>query len=373
MSGVIAAAGITAAAGIGAGLMKSGSQSGAGPGAAPGTAVQTSEKSIPEWVYNAGMGNYNKAEQAADELMKPYGGPRVADLSPEQQDMIRRLYGNVGSGDAAYNQASGMYNGLVGFNSGQITPQTMAGKDLSPYMSPYTQQIIDPSLKLMEQSRRQAIGQIGDTAKQAGAFGGSRQGISEGVTNSQSALQQGQFGANLYNQNFMNAQQMATGDITRDIAAQTANMGARQYDAGFQGNLAGSIAGLADKRQANFLSGITAAMGGQDVDYQNRQAKLKAAQDLYGEQRQYPLDQLAIRQNALARTPYGQTSTTTGPGPSSDPWMTGLGTAATTAGLMGSLGKMGNIFGTKSSGYTTNDQMRATDAEIENWSNYANR
>jgi hypothetical protein len=53
--------------------------------------------------------------------------------------------------------------------------------------------------------------------------------------------------------------------------------------------------------------------------------------------------------------------------------MTGIGTAATTAGLLGSLGKMGNIFGTGTSGYTTNDQMRATDAEIQNWSNYANR
>lgn len=337
MSGIIAAAGITAAAGLGGGLLSMGKGSG-------GVATQTQQSTIPQGIQQRDSDNYDLAMQTAQQLKDPYGGQRVASLTPEQRDLIARMYGNVGSGNAAYDQASGMYNGLVGFNSGQITPQTMAGTNLQPYMSPYTQQIIDPAMKLMEQSRQQAIGQIAGNANQAHAFGGSRQGIAEGVTNSQSELQKGQFGADLYNKNFLNAQQMATGDITRDVAAQQSNMGARQWDAGFQGNLAGQITNNADKRQQNFLQGITAAMGGQQVLQSQQQAELDAAKKYYEEQRQQPLDVLGIRQNALSKSIYGTGSQSTAPGPSSDPWMTGLGTAATVGGLMGSFSKAG-LFG----------------------------
>ena len=79
-------------------------------------------------------------------------------------------------------------------------------------------------------------------------------------------------------------------------------------------------------------------MGGQGLLQQQSQQQLDAARQLYMEQRQQPLDVLGIRQNALSVSPYGQTSYSSGPGPSSNPMLAGLGTAATTAGLLGQFG-----------------------------------
>lgn len=47
---------------------------------------------------------------------------------------------------------------------------------------------------------------------------------------------------------------------------------------------------------------------------------------------------------ALGNSPYGQTSTTTGPGQSSNGLMQGLGAAATIAGIGGSLFGAGGMF-----------------------------
>jgi hypothetical protein len=209
--------------------------------------------------------------------------------------------------------------------------------DLTPYMNPYAQNVIDPTMKLMEQSRRQALGQIGDQAGQSHAFGGSRQGISEGVTNAQSELQKGAFAGQLYGQNFAQAQNAAVGDIGRDWQGQVANQQGRQWDANFATGNAKNIAGLADARQTNFLTGLQAAMTGQDVMQQQKQKELDAQMALYNEKKQMPLDQLAIRQNALSNSPYGQTVTTTKPGASTDSTGQALGTASAAIGLAGSI------------------------------------
>src|SRR5215831_13800050 len=208
MSGVIAAAGISAAAGLAGGMMQSGK-------GGSGMSQQMQQQSMPGGIQQREMDNYDLAMQTANQLMGPYTGQRVADMTPEMRNLIGQLYGNVGSTNAGFQQAIGQTNALSGFTSPTVNTQLLRDANLSPYMNPYTQQIIDPSIKLMNQARQQGLNQIGDTAAQTRAFGGSRQGIAEGVLNAQSALQQGQFGAQLYGQNFLNAQQQAAGDITR--------------------------------------------------------------------------------------------------------------------------------------------------------------
>lgn len=335
MSGVIAAAGITAAAGIGAGLL---SKSGGGGGGGGGTSTQSTQTMIPGGIMGRDEDNWDLAVETANQLKGPYTGQRVAGMTPEQQDLIAQLYRNVGSTNPAFAQAGAATNALMGFNPSMVSPQMLRDTNLQPYMSPYTQNVIDPTMKLMEQSRRQALGGIGDAATQAKAFGGSRQGVAEGVTNAQSELQKGQFAGGLWNQNFLQGQAAATGDIQRDLLGQQSNQTAGLQGAQFRGQMAGQLGNLATQQQNNWLTGVQAAMGGQQMLTAEQQAKLDAERQLYMEQRQQPIDVLQIRQNALSQSPYGQTSTTTGPGPTSNPWMTGMGAAATTAGLLGQFG-----------------------------------
>jgi hypothetical protein len=333
MSGVIAAAGVTAAAGIGSALMtpKGG-----------GTTTSTQTPTVPEWVNLGAMQNYGDITRASYNMPGPYTGDRVADMTPEQQDLIRQMYGRVGSTDAAYDTASGKANALLNFSGGQLTPEYLRNANLQPYMNPYTAAIIDPSMALIEQQRRQALNQTGATAAGAGAFGGSRQGVQEGVTNAQTALQAGQLGAQLYSQNFLNAQARAGEDIGRNWQGQTANLASRQWDAGFQAQRAQQVADLAQQKQASWLAGVQPALQGQGALQQQQQNELAAAQKLYDEQRMEEYNRAMMRQGGLTANAnlVGRGSETTAPtGTSTSPLMAGLGTASTVAGLFGTLSK----------------------------------
>ena len=333
MSGVIAAAGITAAAGLGGSLLSKG-----GSGGQQATMQQSQ---VPQTISQEGMDNWDMAVQVANNWMPAYAGQRVANLTPEQQNLISQLYGNVGSTNAGFNQALGMVNGLSGFTPSTITPQTLAGTNLQPYMNPYTQAVINPSMQLLEQQRQQGLNQIGQQASQVGAFGGSRQGVQEGVTNAQTNLLAGQLGANLWGQNFGQAQAAATGDIQRNLMGQQLNQAAAQNAAQLRLSAAGQYGNQAAQQQQNWLTGVQAAMGGQQQIQQNQQAQLAAAQQYYQEQQQNALQKLQIREQALQAQPYGQTQYGVGPGPSTNPLLSGLGTAGTTVGILGSTGAFG--------------------------------
>jgi len=71
-----------------------------------------------------------------------------------------------------------------------------------------------------------------------------------------------------------------------------------------------------------------------------------------------------MSQNFLNQSPYTQTQTRTGPGPSTDPFMTGLGTSATLAGLFGTFGKMGGWGG--GGGYTPAQASQAWFSALDN-------
>lgn len=77
------------------------------------------------------------------------------------------------------------------------TPETIAGQDMSAYMNPYTQQVIDQSMADLERQRQMQTNNLGFSATQAGAFGGSRHGVAEALTNEGFARQGGQLAANL--------------------------------------------------------------------------------------------------------------------------------------------------------------------------------
>src|SRR5262245_25556930 len=296
------------------------------------------ETQLPGWIGQGWQDMYGQMTRASYEMPGPYTGQRVADLTPEQRNLIQQLYNNVGSTNAGYNQALGYTNALAGFTSPNVGVQRLGGMDLSAYMNPFSQSIINPSLTLMDQSLAQQQNATAAQARNVGAFGGSRQGVAEGVAEAQTNLLKGQLGANLWSQNFLNAQQQAVGDINRQYTADVGNRAANQWDAGFRAQMANQLAGLTSARQAAFLAGVQPAMGGQAMLTQQEQAQLDAQKALYEEQRMDPVNRIMLRANMLKMAPYGTTSYSQSPAGSTNPLLTGLGTAATTAGLLGQFG-----------------------------------
>ena len=160
----------------------------------------------------------------------------------------------------------------------------------------------------MQQQLNQAKMGIGDQASQAKAFGGSRQGIQEGVADAQGALNMGQMAAQLNSQNFQQAQAAATGDISRDLTAQQANQGANQANINSLIQAGTGLAGLGSQAQQNqrqqFLELSTAGAQQQ----QQAQNQIDAQKQQFAQANAYPGQQLGILQSALGMTPYGSTT-----------------------------------------------------------------
>ena len=208
-------------------------------------------------------------------------------------------------------------------------------------MNPYTQNVIGAGMQAIDMQRRNALNQIGDQAIRTGAFGGSRQGVQEGITNAASAAQAGNLASQLMAQNFSQAQGAATNDINRNLQAQTVNQGAGLQGAGLNLTAANNLGSLASQGQNAFLQGTSAALAGQGAAQQQAQAELAAQQQAYQEAQQFPLQQLQIPLQALGATPYGSQGTQTGPGPTSNPLLTGLGAASAGVGILGGLNNLG--------------------------------
>lgn len=298
----------------------------------------TQETKLPEWVDQASRSNYNQAQDVSKNLMKPYEGQRVADLTPGMQSNIAAAQGNIGATNPGFQQAQQGTSNFLNFSAPQVQAGQLSQTDLNPYMNPWTQSVTNYGLQALDMQRQQALNQTGAQAQQAKAFGGSRQGVQEGVTNAAASMSAGKLASDLQSQNFLQAQGAASTDIGRRYAADVANQGAAVSSADVGLRAANQLGSLTSQGQTSFLSGLDSAMGYQTVQQQQQQAQLDAARGLYGEQKQHPLDQLNILQGALTNSPYGKTVVGTQPGPTDNTGMqvagTGIALAGTVAAFM---------------------------------------
>jgi hypothetical protein len=99
-----------------------------------------------------------------------------------------------------YQQSSDAYAGALG-----ATGAAMAGPQINRFMNPYTQSVTNQALADLERQRQmQGMGTAAQ-AHQAGAFGGSRHGVADALTNEAFARQAAQTAANLNMQGFNTA------------------------------------------------------------------------------------------------------------------------------------------------------------------------
>lgn len=301
-----------------------------------GTSTTVSKTELPAWVDSAAQSNLAQANATADNLMGPYTGPRVAGLSDGGNADIASLQNNAGSSNPAFSYAQQGAADVMGYNPAQVNSGSIAGSDLNAYMNPYTQNVVNSGMQAIDMQRRQALNQVGQNAGQVGAFGGSRQGVAEGVTNAGAAMQAGQLASSLQQGNFLNAQQMAQQDINNNMQGQLANQQAGLSGAGLNLSAANGLGNLAYTGQQSFLNGTNAALQGQTLNQQNNQAQLTAQQQQYQDAQQFPLQQLQIKMGALGMSPYGQTQTSTYPST-----MQGNSTLSTLGGVGAGLGILG--------------------------------
>lgn len=318
---------------------------------------------LPPWVNEAAQQNYAMAQDIANRPLTQWQGQQVADVGPQMQQAWNLAAGSGAAGADQYNAAQAGYLTAAGYQPNQVNPQTLAGTNLQPYMSPFTQNVIDASLPLIQQQTKQSLMGIGDQASNARAFGGSRQGVSEGVAAAQGGLNAAQMAAQLNQANFTQAQAAATGDISRDLTAQTTNQGANQQAINSMIQASTGLGGLGTQAQQNqrqqFIELSTAGAQQQ----QQAQAQLDAEKSKFNAAWAYPGQQLGVMQSALGMTPYG--STTMGSNTSQQETTQSNGIAGDVFGGLQALGGMFGSGGPFASGGALAGLMPSSDRHLK--------
>jgi hypothetical protein len=301
---------------------------------------QISQTQLPPWVNQAAQQNYALAQNIANRPLTQFSGQQVADIGPQTQQAWNLAATSGGAGADQYNAAQAGYLTAAGTPATQVNAQQLSNTNLQPYMNPYTQSVINSTLPLMQQQNALSQNQAGNQANAANAFGGSRQGVQQGVAQAQGALNIGQMASQLNQANFTQAQQAATGDITRNLQAAQGNQQADQANINSLIAASGGLGALGSQAQQNqrqqFLEESTAGAQQQ----QQAQNQINAQMGQFNQAQAYPGQQLGVLQSALGMTPYG--STTMGSS-------TGQTQQTTTPSLMsdvtGGLQALGSAFG----------------------------
>jgi hypothetical protein len=302
---------------------------------------------IPQWMQNAGQQNYAFAQQVAEQPLQQYQGQMVADVAPQTQQAWNLAAQSANAGQDQYNASTAGYLNSLGQtpmsvtdpgNAQMIRAGQLSNTNLNPYMNPYTQSVINSTLPIMQQNLAQTQNQQANAANAANAFGGSRQGVQAGVTQSQGALGMAQMAQQLNQANFGQAQSAAQQDIANRLTASQANQAAQQanLNRNMQAQQLNQSAqqaktnsdilaaqGLTNTgtamNQANVANYgmLTSAGAGQSMQAQNQ---INAQMAKFNQAFNYPQTQLGTLLSALGITPHdtatsstGQTTTTESP------------------------------------------------------------
>ena len=312
------------------------------------TTTNTSSTDLPDWAKPYFERNIARAEAEYTKPYQAYSGERLAGTDPnvaKSREMVEGLVGSgiPGLGTAQDYATAGMDRAteLGNYGGGDYSqfnysdPAMFTGDNVSQYMSPYQQLVTDRQKEAAVTDFNRLQGARDAKAVQAGAFGGSRQAVQQGLAEEQLLNQLGniqakgsqgafeaaakQFGADRAAQ--MTAEQRQAAELGR---VQTGQEAASQFGAG-QG-LAALRAGTNIGGELSRLGQLERQTGIQDTQLlegvgQAAQAESQAGLDLdyanFLEQQGYNQQQIGNMTGILTGMPIAATgtgtSTTTAP------------------------------------------------------------
>ena len=306
---------------------------------------------LPPWISDAAQQNYAYAQNVSQRPLQQYQGQMVADVAPQTQQAWNLAATGGNAGQDQYDASQAGYLGVLGQNPQQVSAGQLSNTDLSPYLNPYTQDVINKTLPIMQQQLGQQYAANAGGATNAKAFGGSRFGVQQGVTQAQGALGMGQMAAQLNQSNFGQAQAGATGDINRALDAAKANQTAQIQQNQVANQASQGLGALGAQAQADQAKNFTELTAAGQQQQQQAQAQITANQNKFNQAWQYPYQQLGVLQSALGMTPYGQAQmgqSTTTTEQSANPLGMILGAAQTAGSLFGGGGPFAALLGSDS-------------------------
>lgn len=223
-------------------------------------------------------------------------------------NIVANVMGGGGSSAPAW-QAQSIAKDVYDYDAAQVNSQgyqaaQLSDADLSQYLNPYQQDVIDATMSDLGRARDSAMNATGVAATRGGAFGGDRHAIMESQNNADYMRQAASTSANLRNQGFQNAQNAAMSDINAmnqqrgtNAAAENAARMANAQSANERSQFVGSTANSNELAKQQLEAQMAARSGGggtgnsgqiaqanAQLQAQKQQNALQAAMSMYGMQ-----------------------------------------------------------------------------------------
>lgn len=240
----------------------------------------------------------------AQQPVTPYDGDLSVGPDPLQQSAQALAQANIGRGGDAVAAALRAAQAAGGYLPVNVAAGAVGGMDLSGYLNPYLANVADGFLDGLERSRAMAINNQASEFTRQGAWGGSREGVADSLTNEAYARQAREGLDNIYSAGFQNAQAQAQADLNRQLQAAMANQSAGLQNAQLGLSAANLMGDLGQQQQQMGQADATLLnqFGAQNQAY--AQHALDAAYQEFLRQQQYPLQQAALMQGVLGATPW---------------------------------------------------------------------
>jgi len=218
--------------------------------------------------------------------------------------------------------------------------QSFLEADIDAYMNPYVKGALDPAAREIREETARQVGQRGQEAGMAGAFGGARQAIAESETRRGG----GEMLKDLYQEGYEKAFESGAAKFAED--RNVAARGAEQYRA------------LGAQTQQQMTQDIQNLMATGGLKRSLKQAGLDFDYQQFIEARDWDITNLQPLLAAVGTVPYGTTTTATSK-------TSGLGNAiGVAAGAAGAVMGAGGISGMFGKGETEDDQSTLPSAGI---------
>jgi hypothetical protein len=258
---------------------------GSSGGGAP-TSTTTNTSNLPEYARPYFERMMGRAEAASNTEYTPYGGQRLADVSKDTEAGYQKLRNASQTGvpelagaENIANRAQGVGFDAGNYKSNAIQQDAFGQQQANQYMSPYMENVIERQKASALRDYNEGRPARETQAIQAGAFGGYRDAIQQGVAQRGLANRMNDIDASGRQQAYSNAQQQFNADRQASIGAQTTSeqqrLQAAQYGlsgAGMAMQAGKDIAGYGMQRQGNELQ-MANALQQQGIGQQGYQQK----------------------------------------------------------------------------------------------------
>ena len=246
--------------------------------------VQTN---LPDFIrpYFERLVQRTEAESQRD--YEPYGGQRLADTSQDLLTSEQQVRDIVGAGLPGLDKAMGRVEQSLDFQPRQFT-----GEEVDKYMSPYMDAVVARQKEGATEDYLASLPKGAAQAISAGAFGGSRQGVQQGIAQSKYLDRLADIEATGRQKAFDQATSAFQADRAADVDAQRLGVGA-----------AGQLAGLATRARAGDIESARLLEQIGKSQMARDQASLDMGYQDFLRQQGFPAEKLGLFSSVLRGIP----------------------------------------------------------------------